>query len=111
MYPNIPSNPLVGKETRGSPSDNEQDLEYPTISDFFEELMTTESGSHYFTTYTEFFHNQGYYRIDQLTDESVTVEHMVKIIEQLKDGTARVIKKKALEKVKRIRKGKGKSKE
>jgi hypothetical protein len=36
---------------------------------------------------------------------------MVKIIEHLKDGTARVIKKKAMEKVRQIRKRKGKSKQ
>lgn len=71
--------------------------------------MNTESGHHYFTTYTPFFHDQGYYQIDQLADESFTVEHMVEIIDQLKEGTARVIKNKALEKVRRIRKGKGKN--
>jgi len=72
--------------------------------------MTTESDNHRFTDYTDSFNDRGYYRLDELGDESVTAEHMVIIIENLKEGTARVIKKKALEKLRRIRKGKGKSK-
>jgi len=111
VYPNIPPNLPTNEGTRRSPSEDGQDYEYPTISDFFEELTTTESGYHYFTNYTDSFHGQGYYRVDELADESLTVEHMVKIIEHLKDGTARVIKNKALEKVRKIRKGKGKSKD
>jgi hypothetical protein len=110
IHPNIPSNPLTNEVSCRSPSDDDQDFEYPTISDFFEELMTTESGRHYFTTYTDSFHDQGYYRVDELADESLTVDHMVNMIEQLKDGTARVIKNKALEKVRKIQKGKGKGK-
>jgi len=72
--------------------------------------MTTESGHHHFTDYTDSFNDQGYYRLDELGDESLTAEHMLEIIDNLKEGTARVIKKKALEKLQRIRKGKGKSK-
>ena len=80
------------------------------ISDFFEELMTTKSNRHHFTDYTDSFNDQGYYRLDELGDESLTVLHMTTIIKNLKEGTARVIKKKASEKLRRIRKGKGKSK-
>lgn len=107
-YPNIPSGPPIDDDAPKSPKSEGQDFEYPTISDFFEDLMKTEGDRHYFTNYTEYFHDQGYYRIDQLADESLTVEHMVKIIGQLKDGTARIIKNRALEKVRQIRKGKGK---
>ncbi|KAF9653507.1 hypothetical protein BDM02DRAFT_3225543 [Thelephora ganbajun] len=107
---NVPTNPSANEEAPPPPSDDDRDFEYPTISDFFEGLMATESGRHYFTNYTDSFHNQGYYRVDELADESLTVEHMVKMIENLKDGTARVIKNKALEKVRQIRKGKGRVK-
>jgi len=110
IHSNIPPNPLTNEITHGSTSDDDQDLEYPTISDFFEELTTTENGHHYFTSYTNSFHEQGYYRVDELADESLTVDHMVNIIDQLKDGTARAIKNKALEKVRKIQKGKGKGK-
>ena len=70
--------------------------------------MKTASTEHYFTVYTEAFHNNGYYRIDELADVGLTVGHMIEIIDHLKEGTARVIKSKALDKVKKIRKGKGK---
>ena len=99
IHSNIPPNPLTNEITHGSTSDDDQDLEYPTISDFFEELTTTENGYHYFTRYTNSFHEQGYYQVDELADESLTVDHMVNIIDQSKDGTARAIKNKALEKV------------
>jgi hypothetical protein len=109
VHADIPSNPLADEGTHRS-SDNDQDLEYPTISDFFKELMATESGFHYFTNYTDSFNEQGYYWVDELTDDSLTVEHMMKIIGHLKDRTAQIIKNKALEKVRKIHKGKGKSK-
>ena len=109
-HPGVPPNPPSDDGTHNSPSDDEPDLKYPLISDFFEELMTTESDHHHFTNYADSFNDQGYYRLDELGDESVTVEHMVMIIENLKEGTARVIKRKALEKLRRIRKGKGKRK-
>jgi hypothetical protein len=80
---------------RRSPGDGDEDLHYPTITEFFAELMETESSEHYFTSFTDAFHNNGYYRIDELVDEDLTVGHMVDIIGQLKEGTARVIKKKA----------------
>lgn len=92
-----------------SPSDDEEDLHYPAINEFFMELET-ENDEHCFTDYTNAFRSNGYYRTDQLADESLTVDHMVKIIDHLKEGTARLIKNKALNKVKRIRKGKGKDK-
>ena len=72
--------------------------------------MVTESGYHYFTNYTDSFHEQGYYRVDELADDSFTVEHMMEIIKYLKEGTARVIKKRAVKKVRKVRKGKGKIK-
>ena len=105
----IPSNLPAEGDIR-SPSDSDEDLQYPTISEFFAELMETESSEHYFTNYTEGFHDNGYYRVDQLADKSLTTDHMTEIVNHLKEGTARVIKKKALDKVKRIRKGKDKSK-
>jgi hypothetical protein len=89
-----------------SPSDDDEHIEYPTITDFFGDLMDTESYRHNFTEYTNTFNQQGYYRVDELADESVTSEHLVKIIPNLKDGTARVIKKRVAEKVKQVRKAK-----
>lgn len=100
-----PSNPLPDDIAPESPSDNEEHFEYPTIDDFFEGLMITENNRHNFTDFTESFHEQGYYQIDELADESVTVGHMVNIISGMRDGTARVIKKRVLEKVQKIRKG------
>lgn len=102
---NVLPNHLADNDIPKSPSD-EGDFEYPSISNFFEDLTKTESGDHYFTDYILSFQAQGYYQIDQLADESLTVEHMLKMIELLKDGTARVIKKRAVEKVRRIHKGK-----
>ena len=66
--------------------------------------METDSTEHYFTNYTEAFRDNGYYRVDQLADENFTVGHMMEIIHHLKEGTAWVIKKRASDKVKRIRK-------
>jgi hypothetical protein len=94
----------------GSPGNSDEDLHYPTIAEFFTELMETESSEHYFTSYTDGFHDNGYYRINELVDEDLTVGHMVNIVDHLKEGTARVIKRKASDKVRRIRKGKGKAK-
>ena len=112
-YPKSPFDVPFGPPTEGDLrflSDSDEDLQYPTITEFFEELAETESSEHYFTNYTEAFHENGYYRVDQLADEGLTTGHMTEIINHLKEGTARVIKNKALDKVKRIRKGKGKSK-
>ena len=91
-----------------SPGDSDEDLQYPTTAEFFAELMETESSRHYFTNYTDAFHDKGFYRIDQLADENLDVNHMMEIVEDLKEGTARVIKTKALAKVKKIRKTRGK---
>ena len=110
--PDVTSNlPTEGDQLCWSPSDDGTDVRYPSIAEFFSELMETESTEHHFTDYTEFFHHQGYYRVDQLADECLTVGHMVEIIEHLKEGTARVLKNKALDRVKKLRKGKGKGRE
>jgi len=107
---NIPSNSTAeGYQTRRSPSYDDKDVRYPSIAEFFAELMETESSEHYFTNYTEAFRNEGYYRVDELAHEDLTVGYMVEIIDHLKEGTARVIKRKAVDKVKKIHKGKGKS--
>ena len=103
----IPSNSLTEGDC-GSPSDGDEGVQYPTIAEFFTELMKTASTEHYFTDYTEAFRNNGYYRIDELADVGLTIGHMIEIIDHLKEGTAQVIKSKALDKVKKIRKGKGK---
>ena len=55
----------------------------------------------------EDFRRKGYYRVDELAAEDLTVGHMVEVIGHLKEGTARVIKCKVLAKVKKL-KGKGK---
>jgi len=111
----ISSNPLVNEGVRRSPSnnddnndngDNGDNIQYPSISEFFTELTKNEGGFHYFENYTDAFHQSGFYRIDQLADETFTVNDMLKSIEHLKEGTARVIKKRAVEKVKRIQRGK-----
>jgi len=106
------SQPLVEDDGRksGSPSDDDEDILYPTISDFLKQLATTETGSdfHYFTNYTDGFHQKGFYRINQLADESFSVKDMMESIVNLKEGTARLIKKWAVKQVKKIRKGKGK---
>ena len=94
----------------GSPGDSYKDLQYPTTAEFFAELMETESHRHYFTDYTEAFHDNGFYRIDQLADENLDVNHMMDIIDHLQEGTARVIKKRALAKVKKIHRSGGKNK-
>ena len=87
MHSNVPSIPPNNKGPCRSPSNDSEDLEYPAISNFFKELTATENGHHYFMNYTDFFHKQGYYHINQLADESLTVEHMMKMIEHLRDGT------------------------
>ncbi|KAF9785386.1 hypothetical protein BJ322DRAFT_1108826 [Thelephora terrestris] len=97
------SNPPVDEDLPRSPDSDDQDLEYPTIATFFEELEETESNRHHFTNFTEAFYEKGYYRVDELANESLTVEHMVEIIEYLKDGTARLIKSKAETKVRQIK--------
>ena len=109
-HSNVPSIPPTDEGPCRSPSNDSEDLEYPTISNFFEELTASENGHHYFMNYTDFFHKQGYYRINQLADKSLTVEHMMKMIEHLRDGTAQVIKMRVVKKVRQIHKGKGKSK-
>ena len=89
-----------------SPSDGDENLRYPTVTEFFAELTETESSEHYFTNYTEAFRENGYYRVNQLADENLTVGHMMEIIDHLKEGTAWVIKNKALDRVKKIHKHK-----
>ena len=106
IYPNALPNPPAGESASGSPSDDNHNLEYPSVANFFKDLMTTEGDHHYFTNYTDAFHKQGYYRVYQLADKSLTAEHMTEIIGQLKEGTARIIKSRASEKVRQIRKGK-----
>lgn len=92
-YPPVPSNiPSSNEVAPRSLSNEGSDLEYPSIADFFEDLMNSEDNHHYFTNFMDVFHEQGYYRVDHLADESLMVEHMTRIIEQLKDGTAWVIK-------------------
>lgn len=114
-YPPYPvastSSRLLDREgERGSPSDDDEDVTYPAISEFLEQLATTETETdfHYFTNYTEDFHQKGFYHIDQLADKTFTVKDMTESIVNLKEGTARVIKKRAVKKVKQIRKEKGK---
>ena len=116
-YPPYPvasssSNPLTGESERRSPSneDEDEDVTYPTISEFLKHLGTVETDTdfHYFTSYTESFHQKGYYRIDQLADENFTIKDMMESIANLREGTAREIKKRAAKKVKQIQKGKGK---
>lgn len=107
--PTIPSGPTATDNTCGSPSDDDNDVQYPNVSTFLTELTKTEGNFHYFENFTDAFHESGFYRIDQLADESFTVNDMLKSIAHLKEGTARVIKKRAVEKVRRIRKGKGRN--
>ena len=105
---NTPSNiPDEGGLSHRSPSDDDDEIEYPSVAEFLVELTETESSEHSFTNYVEAFRNEGYYRVDELAAEDLTVGHMVEIIDHLKEGTARVIKRKALAKVKKI-KGKDK---
>jgi hypothetical protein len=94
------NSPAEGDQTQRSPSDDDVGIQYPTIADFFAELTETESNEHYFTTYTEAFHNNGYYRVNKLADKDLTVGHMMEIIDHLKEGTTWVIKNKVLNKVK-----------
>ena len=94
---------------RRSPSDDNLDIQYPSIAEFFAELTETKSSEHHFMTYMEAFRDEGYYRINELTAEDLTVGHMVEIIDHLKEGTAQVIKCKAVEKIKKIHKGKSKA--
>ena len=86
-----------------SAGDGDNEIEYPSITEFFTELMETESSEHYFTSYVEAFRDEGYYRVDELAAEDLTIGHMVEVIPQLKEGTARVIKRKALAKVKKLK--------
>ena len=99
--------PPVNEQRYRSPSDDAGSVEYPSISEFLAELDSTSRGHHHFMTYFSSFSEAGYYHIDQLADASLTPEHMIDIIPNLRDGTARAIKKQALEKVRQI-KGKGK---
>jgi len=57
----------------------------------------------------EEFHNKGYYQINKLVDEDLTVSHIVEIIDDLKEGTARVIKKGCWMRLKRSIRGRTKS--
>jgi len=120
-YPPYPtagssSDPLTEEGGRGSPSDEDkdkdkdEDVTYPTISEFLKQLGATEAATdfHYFISYTDSFHQKGFYRINQLADETFTIKDMMESIENLREGTAREIKKRAMKKVKQIQKGKGK---
>lgn len=109
FYPAYPTNPPTRVQGYESPSDNGQSIEYPAISDFLAELASTDHGYHHFENYTDYFHKQGYYHLDELVDESLTPEHMMEIIPGMRDGTARAIKSKVLAKVRQI-KGRGKAK-
>ena len=104
----VPPGPLTEDgQIHRSPSDDDEDIQYPSITEFFTELEKTSSSEHYFESYTAAFHDNGYYRIDELADEGLTVGHMMEIVNHLKEGTARVIKREAMNKVKKIHKGKG----
>ena len=107
-HTDIPSNPPADDRRVKSPIDDDQPTEYPTISDFLAKLAAADRGNHYFDNYTEYFHQHDYFHVDELADESLTTERMAELIPGIKDGTACAIKKKALEKVRRI-KGKGKA--
>ena len=102
-----PNSPTERDQTYRSPSDDDNSLRYPSIAELFTELMETESNEHHFTNYTDAFHDNGYYRVNKLTHEGLTMTHMMEIVDHLKEGTIQAIKKKALDKVKRICKGKG----
>jgi hypothetical protein len=104
-YTNIPPNPPADKERYRSPSNDDQSVEYPTISDFFVELETTDRGNHYFTNYTNLFNQHGYFHLDELAVDSLTAERMVEIIPGMTDGTARAIKTKVSLKIKKIKGG------
>lgn len=105
-HPDAVPNPPINKETSQSPDDDDQHFEFPSIVDFFDNLTITESSHHNFMDYVVSFHEQGYYDVDQLADKSLTAEHLVQIIPDLKDGTARVIKRKATERVRQVKKAK-----
>ncbi|KAF9778370.1 hypothetical protein BJ322DRAFT_1025084 [Thelephora terrestris] len=97
------------KRRHRSPSVDDQHIEYPSVSEFLAELEAADRGHHYFTNYTDFFHEQGYFHLNELADASLTTEHMMDIIPDMKDGTAHAIKNSALARVKKL-KGKGGSK-
>jgi len=107
-----PSGPLPAE--CGSPSDEDEDededVTYPTISEFLKQLGAMETGTdfHYFTSYTDSFHDKGFYRINQLADETFTVKDMMASVVNLREGTAREIKRRAVKKVKQIQKAKHK---
>ena len=109
-HSNIPQNLVTNEGTCQLSSDDDQAVKFPTIPEFLEELSANDHGSHYFTDFASGFHQHGYFSVDELADESLTAEHIVAMIPGMKDGTARVIKSKALVKVRKI-KGKGKAKQ
>jgi len=92
LYPTPPyagtlPNPPTNEGRCRSPSDDGQSIEYPTISDFLAELTTADRSHHYFSNYTDYFHQQGYFHLDELADESLTAEHMMGMIHWGQGGT------------------------
>ena len=57
QYNNNNGNP----ENHQQPSDDDEDVEYPTITAFLEELEVNDRDHHYFTHFTEAFHQHCYY--------------------------------------------------
>ena len=70
-----PNSPTERDQMHRSPSDDDNSLWYPSITEFFTELMETESNEHHFTNYTDAFHDNGYYCVDELTDKGLTMAH------------------------------------
>ena len=85
-------------------SSDEDNIQYLSIDDFVRELSEVCPFGHYFADVTADLQDHGYLTIDQLADPSLDVEHMMKLSPDLKEGTAHLIKKKAIKKVKHIQK-------